>query len=350
MALSPLIEISTEKDKVLINYFMEKIYNRLIEAQNPKNFESKDKLYMFQYLLCYCVHCLCINTTFNIINLDNQKIENYFDIIESFFKMRNGVFEEGFMALSSLITLVSNDQNEKLIERIMVYVLFSLNNYQDAGNCENACLCLINIIQAGKEKFIKYISNIYNLFNNIIKAEDANKNIFTLIIVVYSDLFGFIGEQIWNYYEDPMNFMNQLITFSVNNNEKYLNSKIDTEEYKYFIKLNEGLVDFISSAVAALTKENEEKKEKFQNYVPDILEYLSIMMGNQMFNPSNNYLRSCVDFLIDLADIYKKYIFKRINDYTLQRLFQLINYCNDDNLIHLRDYLQNLIFTIKRQN
>ena len=74
------------------------------------------------------------------------------------------------------------------------------------------------------------------------------------------------------------------------------------------------------------------------------------MMENAMFNPTNNYLTSCITFLIDLAEIYKKYIFKRINDYTLQRLFQLANDSDDDNLIHLKDYLQNLIFTIKMQS
>ena len=140
------------------------------------------------------------------------------------------------------------------------------------------------------------------------------------------------------------------MTFSVNNIDQYLNNKVDSDEYNYFIKLNDGLVDFISSVLSILNKNDEVKVEAFKAYIPDILEYLSIMMQNSMFNPNNSYLSSCITFLIDMAEIYKKYIFKRINDYTLQRLFQLANDSYDDNVIHLKDYLQNLIFTIKTQN
>ena len=227
-SLSSLLECSSEKDKVLISFFMEKILNRLTEAQNIQNFQnSKEKLYCFQHLLCLSVQSLTKNAVFNLIQLDNQKIENYFNIIESYFKMRGGVFEEGFLALSGLISLISNNQFETLIQRIMVYILYALNNYKDAINCETACLSLLDLIRTAKEKFIPYIKDIYPLFNNIIKAEDTKKNIFTLIIVVYSDLFRFIGDAIWTYYEEPMNYMNQIINFSINNHEKYLNNKID---------------------------------------------------------------------------------------------------------------------------
>ena len=350
-AIAFLIECSTEKDKVLVSFFMDKIYARLNEAQNIQNFDnSKSKMEDFQSYLCLITQSLCKNRINNLINLDNQKIESYFNIIENFFKMRNGVFEEGFLALSSLITLISNNQYEKLIERIMVYVLFALDNYRDAKNCQTACLCLIDIINTAKEKFIPYINKIYPLFDKIIKAEDIDKHIFTLIIIVYSDLFGNIGESIWTYYEQPMNYMNQIINFSINDNKKYLDSKIDSDEYNYFIKLNCGLVDFIQNVTNLLAKCDENKKEAFKQYIPDISNYLIEMMGNSMFNPNNDYLISCLYFLISLADIYKKYILKQINDFTLQRIFQLANESEDDNIINLKDYFQNLIFTIKIQS
>jgi hypothetical protein len=351
IALSSLLECSSEKDQVLISFFMEKIFNRLNEALNIKNFDgSKEKLECFQSLLCLSVQSLTKNTVPNLIKLDSQKIENYFNVIENYFKMRGGVFEEGLLALSGLISLISDNSFEKLIQRIMVYIIYALNNYKDALNCETACLSLLDLIRTAKEKFIPYIKDIYPLFNNIIKDEDSKKNIFTLIIVVYSDLFCYIGDDIWQYYEEPMNYMNQIMTFSVNNIDQYLNNKVDSDEYNYFIKLNDGLVDFISSVLSILNKNDEVKVEAFKAYIPDILEYLSIMMQNSMFNPNNSYLSSCITFLIDMAEIYKKYIFKRINDYTLQRLFQLANDSYDDNVIHLKDYLQNLIFTIKTQN
>ena len=82
-AISSLLECSTEKDQQLISFFMEKIYSRLDEAQNVSNFQnSKEKQNEFQSYLCLSVQSLCKNVVFNLINLDNKKIENYFNIIQ----------------------------------------------------------------------------------------------------------------------------------------------------------------------------------------------------------------------------------------------------------------------------
>ena len=351
-AISSLLECSTEKDQQLISFFMEKIYSRLDEAQNVSNFQnSKEKQNEFQSYLCLSVQSLCKNVVFNLINLDNKKIENYFNIIDNYFKMRKVVFEEGLLALSGLISLISDGNIDELLQRMMNYILFCLNNYTDASNCETACLSLLDLIRTAKDKFIPYIKEIYPLFNKIINAEDSKKNIFTLIIIVYSDLFGYIGNEIWEYKEIPLNYMTQLINFSVRNNEKYLNNyKIEQDELSYFIKLNEGLVDFISSMASFLSNGNQSQHEEFKNYLPEILEYLTTMMENSMFNPSSTYLSSTFSFLIDFGQIYRKQVFRRTNDYTLQRLFQLANNSYNDEVINLKDYLQNLIFTIKNQS
>ena len=351
VALASLIECSHEKDKILISQFMEKIFLRLIEAQDIKNFgENKETIYFYQKMLCLVVQDLCKNSAGNLIQLDNKKIEDYFNIIENYFKMRNGVFEEGLMALSGLIKFISKNDVDKLLDRLMGYIKFALNNYTDYENCSTACISLTDVINSSQEKFYIYIKDIYPLFTNIINAENINKNIFRLIMLVYSDLFNNIGQSIWNYYQDPFSFMNQIIEFSKSNIGKYLNNRIDQDELTFFINLNEAIVDFIESVSQLLKNSDENKKELFMNYIPDIIEYLSKMLENQMFNPSNDYLHSCLSFLINSAEIYKKFLFQKISDYTLQRVFQLANDSQDDNIIHLKDYFQSLIFAIKMQS
>ena len=351
IALSSLIECSSEKDSVLISYFMEKIYLRLNEAQDISKFNgNKEKLYFYQSMLCLVIQSLCKNTVFNLIKMNNEKIEQCFDVIESYFKMRASVFESGFLALSGLITLIQEGDNllDKLTQKIMQYILYSLNTYSDAANCKTALLSLLDIIHASKNKFVVYIKDLYPLFNNIIKAENIDKNLFYLIILVYSDLFNFIGDQIWNYCQDPINFMVQIIEFCRNNYKEYLNNnKIDPDDYNYFIKLNEGLVDFIESVSSQLKTVDENITEDFKNYMQEIFDYLKDMMENQMFNPSDDYLSSCLGFLNNFCEIYNKYLFLKINDYTLQRIFQLANDSGNDNIIHLKDYLQNLVYAIK---
>ena len=351
IALSYLIECSDEKDRVLISFFMDKIYLRLNEAQDVSKFNGKkEKLYFYQSMLCLVVQSLCKNTIFNLIKMDNKKIEKYFDVIESYFKMRSNVFESGLLALSGLITLIPEGDSliDKLTQRIMQYILYSLDNYSDAENCKTALLSLLDIIRAAEDEFIPYIKEIYPLFNTIIKAENVDKNLLSLIIVVYSDLFNFIGNQIWNYSQDPLNLMIQILEFCQNNHKQYLNNnKIEQDDYIYFIKLNESLVDFIESVSSQLKNCNENKIEEFKEYMQTIFDYLKTMIENQMFNPSNDYLSSCLGFLNNFCEIYNKYLFRKINDYTLQRIFQLANDSGNDNIIHLKDYLQNLVYVIK---
>lgn len=353
IALSSLIECTDEKDKLLIAYFMEKIFERLKEAQDINKFGgNKDKIYFFQSMLCLCVQGLCKNSKENIIQLNYQSIEGYFNLIDNFFKIRSNIFEEGLMALSSLITLLPQNQIDALLQRIMVYIKYALTNFSDSQNCSNACLCLLNIIESSKEKFYPYLGEIFPLFNKIISEGEENiskKNILTLITVVYSDMFEYVGEKMWEYHEQPLTFMEQILDFAKEKNVEYLSGKnnIDPDEMNYFIKLNENVVDLIQNIAGYLTKCNEDIKEMFKNYMPNIIEYLITMMENQMFNPSNDYLDSCLSFLSDFADIYKNYLFRRINDYTFQRLFQFANNSEDDNIIHLRDNLQNLIYKNK---
>ena len=74
IALSSLIECSDEKDRVLISLFMDKIFVRLVEAQDISKFNGKtEKLYFYQSMLCLAVQSLCKNTVFNLIKMDNEK-------------------------------------------------------------------------------------------------------------------------------------------------------------------------------------------------------------------------------------------------------------------------------------
>ena len=351
VALASLIEYAHEKDRMLISYFMEKVNIRLGEARDIKNFGgNKEKMYFYQSMLCQLVQSLCKNQVNNLIQLDYQKIENYFNIIESFFTMRSGVFKEGFLALSGLISLLKNNEADNLIERLMAYIKYSLNNYDDFENCKSACLSLTDCIQISKEKFYIYLKDLFPLFDAIIKADNVNKNIFSFIIIVYSDLFGYIGQKIWDFYQSPFEFMRQIMEYSLQNQEKFLSNKIEKEEFDYYIKLNESVVDFVQSIEELLKNSDENKKEAFKEYIPDIMDYIQNMIDNQMFNPSNDYLNSIITFLIDFLEIYHKYAFKKLNEFTWKRIFQLANNTNNDNIINLKDYLQITIFSIKMKS
>lgn len=128
------------------------------------------------------MHSLYKNVEFNLINLDNKKIEDYLNAINNFFKIIKEVFNEGLLVSSSLISLISDGNFDELFQRIMTYALYCLNNYSDTANYETPCLSLLDLIHSDTNIFILYIKEMYPLLNRIINADDAKNNIFTLII------------------------------------------------------------------------------------------------------------------------------------------------------------------------
>ena len=135
--------------------------------------------------------------------------------------------------------------------------------------------------------------DIHLLLAKIIKAENVNKKFFIIIILVYSDLFDCLSQSKWNYYQDPFTLMKQIMEFYKKNINWYLNNKIDKDELIYYIQLNEGVPDFIESVSGLLKKSDENKRQLFMKFIPNIIEYLNIMLENKMFNPSYDYLFSC---------------------------------------------------------
>ena len=96
-ALSCLLECSTEKDRMLISYFMEKIYTRLNEAQSLQNFgNSKDKLSDFQSYLSFCVQSLCKNVNYNLIKLEIKKLKIILILLKIFLKLEEEFSKKAF--------------------------------------------------------------------------------------------------------------------------------------------------------------------------------------------------------------------------------------------------------------
>jgi hypothetical protein len=207
----------------------------------------------------------------------------------------------------------------------------------------------MNLIESSNEKFEPYIDGIYKSFDSIINAENVeNMHIFTLIIVIYADLFNYVGKNIWKYEcQKPMNFMIKILDFSKQNHEHYLDKKIEQEELFYFLKLNEGVVDFIKS-VAGNLMNNNDVTQKFKDYLENIIDYLKVMMADQMFQPNEDYINSCLSFLKSFIEIYGDDFRKKVDNYIWERIVQLAE--NSDNNKSLKDGLLDTLKGIKNQS
>lgn len=346
IAISGFLESISKKDIKVVSDFMERLYNRLLEAKDLKNFNgNKEKQNEIQVLLCFCIQSLC--KVAERIKIDYSKIEQFFNVIELYFKNLKGVFEEGLYALTSLTLIIPNQEFSHLLERLMVYIFYALDNYKDASNCKVALFCLIDIIQSTKENFNPYISKLMEHLQIIISSKDTNKELPKCILLIFSDLFTYGGESIWSYVQSPLSFMNNVETFCVNNCQNYISPKNDRDEYTYFLKLNENLMDLVSNVLKKLTQENNERKKAFESYVPNIFNYLDNMFQYEYFLPSQDYLLTCVSSLLDLLEIYNESILQLLKDNSMKRISQLVDATRDDETISLKDTLQNFIYVNK---
>ena len=344
IALSGLIDCSHDIDDEILTFFLDQLIERFCEAYNGKNFKNKEWQYQTQSLLCMVLERYCKPD--NNTKLTYQKIELFFNKIESFFQQR-GIFEEGLQALSRLSLLISNKEFSQFLRVIMEHIFNCLKEYQDFSNCKTALISLFDLIRTSKENFTPYIENLIKYFQEIIKKPDANKELFSYFLIIYSDLFEYTGESIWMFVQIPLEYMKYILNFCINNCGKYLSDNVEKEDYLYFLSLNDNVMDLIENILKRIINETNERKKAFYQYVPNIIYYINIMFKNVNFVPSIDYLLSTISILFDLIEIYKDNILQLINDDTRNRLSSLANATRAGEIIEINESLQNFINSFK---
>ena len=342
MAISGLIKSTPEQNDEILILYIEKLIQRFDDACYIKNFlDDKQYQYQVQDSLCILIESFCDRNNSNNSNKFTYKqIESFFNYIQTFFKIR-GIFENGLIALSKLSLLISNKEFINFMKIIMEYIYHCLKEYQDYSNCKAALICLIDLITTSKENFEPYIEKLIQYFQEIIKKPDANKELFSYFLIVYSDLFEFVGEYIWKYVQVPLDYMNFVIKFCVNNIEQYLALGSEKEDNTYFLNLNNNVMDLIENILKRIQLETKERKEAFFVYVPDIVNYINFMFQKDYFIPDKDYLISCMSSIYDLIDIYGDDALKLLEDNTSRKIEYLSEESNDNEVISLYESLQN---------
>lgn len=357
--ISGLLECSVSTDKNVLTFFIDAIYNKFIDAQKINYFDgNKEKMYDYQILLCLCLREFLRRDCQEA--LDEQKAQGFFLIIDSYFKMRKEVFEEGLSCMTYLVLYFrkKGQEYENYFNCLMNYIFFSLDNFRDAKNCKASLICLINLIPNFDKCFIDlhYVPKLITIFQNIYQSNDVDKEIFNNIILIFSDFFTYLGEEIWTVIQVPLEYMKTIIDLCIKDSNKYLISKEESshkkrkkenEELQYFMILNENIMDLISNILNKLSGENLQRKEAFKCYIGDIINYIIFMINNNNFYPSKDFIFSCIITLNTLIEIYKENILSLLQESTIRKLSQAAEKTESCSIIDLMKQLQSLITITK---
>ena len=346
IAISGLIKCSPEFDGKILEMFLDKLYERFNEACDEKKFKNREIQEQIQSFLCIILQSFC--TGENKAKLTYQKIEQFFSKIEEFF-IKRGIFEEGLEALAKLSLLISNKEFSKLLKTIMEHIFSCFKEYQDFSNCKSALLCLIDLIHTSNENFIPYIPKLLEYFQDITKKPDANKELFTFFLIIYAELFEFVGEGIWQYVQVPLEYMNYVLKFCIESFDKYLSEGTEKEEMQYYYTLNNNVMDLISNILKRISKETNERKQAFYQYAVYIIQYMNFIFQKDNFIPDNDYILLCIGALLDIIDLYKNYdngnILNLIDNNMKQKISKLAEDTKDPEIINLNKALQNYLNT-----
>ena len=341
IAISGLIKSSPEQNEEIILLYLDQLLERFKEALDIKNFKGdKEYQFKFQDSLCLVLSSFCERA--NKSKFTYNQIESFFNIIEAFFQKR-GIFEDGLLTLSKLSFLISNKEFNNFLQIIMEHIFVCLQNYQDYSNCKNALLCLIDLITTSKENFAPYIEKLFQYFQEIREKPDANKELFSYFLIIYSDMFQYLGESIWKFVQTPLEYMNFILKFCINNFDYYLSNEKEKDDKDYFLKLNDNIMDLIENILKRISLETKERQKAFEGYIPNIIYYLNFMFQKPNFIPNKDYFLSCISILFDLIEIYKDNALKLLENKTSKRINFLSEKSGDDELMALNDALQSCI-------
>ena len=338
IAISGLINSSPELSDEILFLYLDKLLERFKEACEIKNFQNnKQYQYQIQDSLCLVLESFCKRT--NTSKFTYKQIESFFNYIENFFQNR-GIFENGLSALSKLSLLISNQEFSNFLKIIMEHIFSCIQDYQDFSNCLTALLCLNDLIYTSKENFGPYIERLIKYFQEVIKKPDANKELFSYFLIVYSDMFEYIGEFIWEYVQVPLEYMNFILKFCITNIDEYLSEESEKDDNAYFLKLNDNVMDLIVNILKRISTESKERQKAFYQYVPNIIYYINFMFSKSFFIPDKEYLISCISILFDLIEIYKEETLKLLEDETTKRIDTISQKIRDSEIINLNDKFQ----------
>ena len=93
----------------------------------------------------------------------------------------------------------------------MKYIIFGLNNYQDASTCKSCMLAIVDIINILEADSTVILKEVMTMVLNIAKAGDSDKELKRMAIIIFTDIFQYNYSAVGDYFVSIM----EIIHFGV---------------------------------------------------------------------------------------------------------------------------------------
>jgi hypothetical protein len=337
-AIGSIIEICDKNNKnELINFFGY-IYQGLQKTLINENFSSKNKQYDFQKFLCSIITAFCSSDK---IDMTEEQGKALYELIKQTFQLRNGIYEEGILAISSLSLPLCINKNcyMPILNDFMQFITYGLNNYQEVENCGKIIFCIGDIIEHIKNDFSIYIPKIIPMLFDLIKKDNIDKKLRIQTFYVFESMFFSLNtENFWKYSSEIMDYIEKAANCAfmiVDPNDEDLND--------YFNELRERLVFTISAAIRAYIENN--KVDEFSKYLEGICDFLNIYC-NPKYKQKLSTVLECCGIFIDFIQNYKNKMKNLFSNETYKYITSKLLNSRDKDDIDLAESLKHEYFTL----
>jgi len=148
-----------------IKNFFVILQNAFQATFNMENFISEKVRDAYQ---AYIAHCFFAGLSSGLLQMDFASAKLLSDLIIESFQQRNGIYEEGLLAISSMALNVGKDFEPIFKDSYGQYLVFALKTTSDMSLCKNAIISTTEVIRALEEKFTAYADQIIPIIFEII--------------------------------------------------------------------------------------------------------------------------------------------------------------------------------------
>ena len=157
--------------------------------------------------------------------------------------------------------------------------------------------CLRKIIQVGKKKVGHKVPEILTAFKNIIARPSLNFEILSKILLIFTDLLNYENDIIWNYLILGLDLMIKLIEECLIRQKSVMMTKINFEEFKIYIHLNDCIIEFVEEILHKISFEKKELKDSCEKYIEIVLKLFNIRFrfNDKTYRRMPNKTKKCYD-------------------------------------------------------
>ena len=136
------------------------------ESANPQNMIDKEQRYAYQAYLATALSAFFIERK---VDLDLNQAEHIYNLIKNTFNERNGIYEEGIMAISSLALSLGN-HFIVFLKDFGGYLVYGLEMWNDASICRICINSVSDLIRSLKEEISPYLDSLFEKILVIIEV------------------------------------------------------------------------------------------------------------------------------------------------------------------------------------